>query len=151
MAPSKKKDAPLARYLEKDASPVHERLLTWLEQEVGLPSDADPLTVIKVAVPLYQQFQRSDFNKAGNAERAAAREAARDERVKKAEERKAATAAKIEAREAARAEKAAAKKAAPAKAAAKKAPAKAATKAPAKVATPKPRPRKRTAGSTAAF
>lgn len=156
MAPSKTTKAapPLAHYLEKEPSAVHERNAQWIKEQIGYDAD---LKTIQLCISTYQQFQRSDFNKAGNEEARKAREAQRAERQKAAEERKAASQAKKDELAQKRAEKAeaakAAKKAAPAKAPAKKAPAKAAPAkaAPAKSTATKPKPRKRTAGSTAAF
>lgn len=143
MAPRTKPSAPpLAHYLEKQPSPVHERNVQWIKDNIGYDAD---LTTAQLVISTYQQFQRSDFNKAGNAEDREAREAAREERRAAAAARKEASAAKKAAAKKAPAKKAAAKKAPPAK---KAAPAK---KAPPTKATPKPRPRKRTANSTAAF
>lgn len=134
---AKTNPAPMANYLEKEPTSLHENFADWLTRQTGYEVD---LKTVQLATALRMTFQRSEDNQSDLEARRQAQINAVAEREKRAAEREAARAAK----EKAAAEKAAAKKAAPA---AEKAVApKKATKAAAAKAAPAEAPAKAAGG-----
>lgn len=136
---AKKGEPRLARYAEKEVTPVINLYGDWLEEEVfGSPLSERDRQILFVGSALRGAFQKSDTNQNRIASRKDEIADEAEARAARAEER----AAKREAREAARAERAAApKKSAPEKTSAKTASKSAPTKsAPAKAGTTRRRP-----------
>lgn len=87
-------EAPLARYLDKDITPVTADIVAFIKEQTGY--DADPMSV-QLGSVLRGTFQKSEGNQARIAARKVeleAEAAARAERAEKREANKAAKAAK---------------------------------------------------------
>lgn len=118
---AKKGEAPLARYAEKDITPVTQDYINWLEEQTGVK--VDPMSV-QLASVLRGPFQKSEGNqeriaaaKQRKIDEAEARATRAAERAEKKAAQEAARAAKATEPKAEKVTKTATAKAAPAKAA----------------------------------
>lgn len=116
---AKKGEPRLARYAEKNVTPVIDLYADWIEQEVGITLTAKDRKILYIGSALRGEFQKSDLNQdriATRKEEIEAEEQAREERRQERAEKRAAKETAAKSKSTAPAKKtAAASKSAPAK------------------------------------